>query len=174
MTDIRNNPGIASMGELLFIRGLDEIPSDVTSKTQPWDIQDTPYYEGMSADGALAGYPSVYPMHEELSGYDPAGGDLDPDRLNPDESQVLPETVSYRDGDDIPLGRVQRLARFHNLANTYTTRSDIYAAYMVFRAVPAADFTETIESQRAIVIFDRSQVVQKDNSVRILSVWVLE
>ncbi|MEX0775602.1 MAG: hypothetical protein WD042_07785 [Phycisphaeraceae bacterium] len=65
-----------------------------------------------------------------------------------------------------------RMARFQFLSQVYTTRSDVFAAYIFIRGYQAGAFDEDpIESGRWIVIFDRSGVTSGDSSVRILGSW---
>ena len=66
----------------------------------------------------------------------------------------------------------ERMARFQFLSNVYTTRSDLFCAYVTIRGYPAGDFRfGPIEATQFFVIYDRSGVTQSTDQVRIVGVY---
>lgn len=68
-----------------------------------------------------------------------------------------------------------RLARFQMLSQILTTRSDLYAAWVLVEGYRAGAWDEgPVESARFIAIFDRSEVRTADDQVRVLGVFRVE
>ncbi len=68
----------------------------------------------------------------------------------------------------------ERLARFQFLAQGYTTRSDIYAAYVLVRGYSTANFASGIaEEAQFCVIFDRSAINTRTDTPKILGFYRL-
>jgi len=63
------------------------------------------------------------------------------------------------------------MARYQFLSQTFTTRSDIYTAYVEVRGYPAGDFRRgPIETKRFFVVYDRSNVKERSDRPRILAI----
>ncbi len=128
----RTTPGIASLGELMYIRGS-------TGGNQPSDMQ---YYAN---DGAVLGAAfDIHPKPED-SGYDVT-------RFNaPANDGVL---ATY----DSPE---EALARFQMLSQAFTVRSDVFVVYLRVRAYVNGAFNAGPVDEAAVVaIIDRSQMVR--------------
>ena len=65
----------------------------------------------------------------------------------------------------------ERLARMQFLQNTFTTRSDRYAAYILVRGYDPGDLKTPVVQRRVTVIFDRSSVWNPADPVRILGMY---
>ncbi|MCC7408021.1 MAG: hypothetical protein IT442_08115 [Phycisphaeraceae bacterium] len=103
-----------------------------------------------------------------------------------------PEEVSIVSGVTPVITQVEgsaqkRAARFRYLNQLFTTRSDVYTAYIEIRGYPSDDYRKgPVERTRMIVVFDRSGVVgpttwdptaspltgpRPDNQVRIVAMY---
>lgn len=64
------------------------------------------------------------------------------------------------------------VARFQFFTQAYTTRSDIYTAYVVILGYQAANFSQgPVESARFYAIFDRSRITNRDDTTRVLGIY---
>ncbi|MEX2216402.1 MAG: hypothetical protein WD768_19985 [Phycisphaeraceae bacterium] len=60
----------------------------------------------------------------------------------------------------------ERMARFHYLNSSLTTRSDRYCAYVVIRGYPSDNFSgNATDAMKFFVLFDRSKLVDVDSKV---------
>ena len=84
-----------------------------------------------------------------------------------------------RFGAERPASRsspLELLARFQFLSQAFTTRSDVFTAYIVVRGYPADDFRKgPVEERRFYAILDRSGIhvddeAQAGGDVRVLAV----
>ncbi len=58
------------------------------------------------------------------------------------------------------------------LSQAFSTRSDLYCAYVLIRGYPAADFRlGPVEATQFFVIYDRSHITQPSDTVRVLGVF---
>lgn len=65
----------------------------------------------------------------------------------------------------------ERVARMQFIQNTFTTRSDLYAAYILVRGYNPGDLKNPVAQRRVVVIFDRSSVFQPGDPVKILGMY---
>ena len=57
------------------------------------------------------------------------------------------------------------------LMQVCSTRSDIYTAYVIIEGYPSGNFNEDpVEAARFLAVFDRSRIVDQNDSVRVLGV----
>jgi hypothetical protein len=90
----------------------------------------------------------------------------------------VPEQSGTHDAWDNRPGQAQqgeRLARFAGLTQTFNTRSDVYAAYIVLRGYQGYQFAEKpVRSIWAFVIYDRSTMVDYNDGsdIRIIDKYV--
>lgn len=69
----------------------------------------------------------------------------------------------------------ERMARFQFLSQVFTTRSDIFTAYILIRGYRKGQFNkDPVESARYIVIFDRSSVKSPNDPVKVLGVYRMQ
>ncbi len=88
------------------------------------------------------------------------GSDYVVDFLSPDNA-----------ADGIADDREEEAMIMRWLAQTCSTRSDIFTAYVVIQGFPADDFTKgAVESRRFYAVFDRSRITGKNDVVRVLGV----
>ncbi len=152
-TKQRLNPGIAQLGELLMLKppaaqvagipGRSSAASDQRVSMQRYALDgDTNF---ATSDITL------YPLPEDtgISG-----------RTVPDEAGTANDN---RDA-------AQRLARYQFLSQIFTTRSDVFTAYIHVRGYRRGEFDRSpVEMARYIVVFDRSNVLSPTDSPRVLA-----
>lgn len=132
-TGLRQERGIASIGELLLIN-----PALAGSGMATTDNRDMIRY---SFDAQPTTH-DLYPMPEE--------------------------TATAYSG---PFPHEGGMARFQFLSQTFTTRSDIFTAYVYIRGYRAGDWPGgPVESKRFLVVFDRSRITGPNDRVRVLGV----
>ena len=135
--NLRVDPGIASIGELMFIRGR----NPRTSADMQWYGENNFSEKGTAVD--------LYPMPEMIPG----------------------QSAEQHDAID---GAEERMARFQFLSNVFTTRSDVFCAYVKVRGYVAGDFRlGPVEAAHFFVLFDRSQILDRSDTVRILGVYTM-
>ena len=149
---VRIAPGIASIGELMFINPIGNVV----------DYSDMQFYGNNDSDLDITNDndPNVinlYPLPE-----------LQPTPYNPVDSAE------------------EAMARFQFLSQAFTTRSDIFTAYVVIQGYPADDMSSNIvdvngvptsvpvESIRFFAVFDRSGMTTQNDQPRILGVYGLQ
>jgi hypothetical protein len=87
----------------------------------------------------------------------------------------LPE-LTISDSDNFSsLGDTQthleKIHKYQYLHNVFSTRSDVYIAYILLRGYPATDFRNgPVETLQLIVVFDRSKASGPTDSAEILAV----
>jgi len=84
-----------------------------------------------------------------------------------------PEDVNSRSHVrlDITGDREGLLARFHHIANLFSVRSDVYAAYVVVRGYEGGTTTNPQVERRFVAIIDRSNVGSDEDTPRILGIF---
>ncbi len=88
----------------------------------------------------------------------------------------LPENLSSNGGKAEPLSvpgsAEEQMARFQFLSQVFTTRSDIFTAYVVVQGFPSDDFRKgPVESTRFYAVFDRSGITGTNDAVRVVGVY---
>jgi len=160
-TSTAYRPGIASIGELLFVNGAssdleNHLPSGGNLAGSETAIQ------AVGRDGAAMNY-----------------ADLD----SPDDRYdilPMPEVEAYLENSASPTvtverrgvtdGPTERVARFQYLANLFSTRSDVFTAYVVIRGYPTASFNSgPTEQAHYIAVFDRSGLRDAKTPVRLVA-----
>jgi len=135
ITNWRSEPGIASIGELMFI-------NPTVANDQPSDIQ--------------------------MYSYDSVDQKNDPHDLYPLPEDVPTDALRQSAID----GPEESMARFQFLSQVFTTRSDIFTAYVLIQGFNSDNFTDgAVESARFFAIFDRSRITGPDDAVRVLGVY---
>ena len=153
---VRTNPGIASIGELMFINPLINAVPLLTTQLGH-DIDNDAYQIQRYGNNTVADVSEfdLYPL---------------PERQPP--IALVPPTYDPVDSAE------EALARFQFLSQVFTTRSDIFTAYVVIHGYPANDMSDSggipIESIRFFAVFDRSGMTSADDKPRILGVYGLE
>jgi len=136
LSGVRSEPGIASIGELMFV-------NSSVGDDQPSDMQRYGNDGGDDKDSVF----DLYPVPEQ-------------------PGSVVPQ--SAEDGAE------EAMARFQFLSQVFTTRSDIFTAYVVIRGYPADDFGKgPVESLRFFAVFDRSGVTSSNHSVQMVGCYGL-
>lgn len=66
----------------------------------------------------------------------------------------------------------ERVARFQFLNQVFTTRSDVYTAYVEIRGYPAHDYRGgPVERTRFLVVLDRGRIASSDDDVRVIAMY---
>lgn len=99
----------------------------------------------------------------------------------PPNDGTLPATVDLYPMPGIPDANLNatlpntieaQMARFQFLSQAFTTRSDVFTAYIYIRGYSASNFGNgPIEAKRFFVVFDRSGITGSSDNVRILGVF---
>jgi len=143
-TALRSQRGIASIGEMLLVN------PTATASPGTTDEGDM-YYYMLPGGGSQV---TAGPVSTEFNQY------------------PLPE-AAITDFEN-RFEAEGRMAQFQFLANLFTTRSDVFTAYVLIRGYPANDFTAgPIESKRFLAIYDRSQLRTGTERVRIMAMYEL-
>ena len=144
---IRNNDnsdkGIASIGELMFIR------RRIGGETNGTDM--LRYADPVKEAGSFTLIDPMrpYPRRESI------------DSIDDDRAQMLESS-----DDKEKYEAQERMARYQYLTNTLTTRSDMYCAYVVIRGYNSADFSgPPVEKQQFFMIIDRSNITKASDPV---------
>ncbi len=144
LSNLHATPGIASIGELMFIRRSGTLG----------DRDDMQRYgqDGVDNHADPFTWPvDLYPV---------------PEVINDSPAGEKPVQIDATDGAE------ERMARFQFLSNVYTTRSDLFCAYVLIRGYPAGDFSlGPVEATQFFVIYDRSRVTQSTDSVGVVGVY---
>jgi hypothetical protein len=128
----RQDPGIASIGELLAVNPEDEGLVGNRPENMLTNSQDNQDLETLNKENW-----DLLPMPEEAG--DPPNADQLQHRWTTDGPEEL-------------------MAKFQFLSENFTTRSDIYTAYVLIRGYPADDFSAgPVAQQRFLVVFDRTK-----------------
>ncbi len=147
-------PGIATLGELLFIN-----PSGTS--TDPINAQRYRFADPSDSERTVGGQMDLYPSPFSIatdSNTDDAG---------------LPERANEKSG----FFAERAMARYQMLANNFTVRSDVYAAYILVNSYASENWEAgPHESRWVLAIFDRSGVTGGggDDEVRVLGVFPLD
>jgi hypothetical protein len=165
-TAVAYRPGIGSIGELLFVN---DRTSNAGGFRASANLTDNGVMQAVGRDGAAMNY-------DRLT--DTTSGNEQPyDRY---DLQPLPEVQQFYDDsaattDDIIRreavdGPDERLARFQFLSNLFTTRSDVYTAYVVIRGYTAGAYQNgPVEQAHYIAVFDRSGLRDAQTPVRLVA-----
>ena len=120
----RQNQGIASMGELMFVN---------PTANQPNDMQ-MYGFDGLNGTSQTGFAHDLYPLPEDITN-------------GLATAQIATDSTE------------ESLARFQFLSQAFTTRSDIFTAYVLIQGFPSDDFRQgPVESARFFAIFDRSKI----------------
>ncbi|MCC5829842.1 MAG: hypothetical protein JJU36_10390, partial [Phycisphaeraceae bacterium] len=131
-----DRPGIASIGELLFI--------NPAASGNPANMQR--YGRGLALPPNVP--MNLYPMDENA------------------------DKTAYDGTGDTPE---ERMARFQMISQVLSTRTDFFAAWVQVRGYRAGRWDEgPVESARFLAIFDRSEVRNPDDTVRVLGVFRID
>jgi len=143
--DYEADKGIASIGEILLIKG-----------RRGGATNDTTGGPGTPGPAAITAASQARRYGEDNA----ALAATSPLKHYPHASS----TASVYDGEEYPAQ--ERMARFQYLASTLTTRSDRYCAYVIIRGYNSTDFsTAPAESLTFFVTLDRSRVLDLDSPV---------
>ncbi|MEM0913613.1 MAG: hypothetical protein AAGK09_03285 [Planctomycetota bacterium] len=160
-------PGIASIGELIFI-------NDTTSLT------------GLAPGSVNVGTPgSDENLAMQTIGRDGLGMNIEAANSADDRYDIVP-MVEVQDFAELPAGSgglgqtverrtmidgaKERLARFQFLSNLFTTRSDVFTAYVVIRGYQAGAYEQgATEQARYIAVFDRSGLRDAGTPLRLIA-----
>lgn len=149
-------PGIATLGELLFIN-----PSSTNSGTDPINAQRYRFADPTNSERSVGGQMDLYPSPFSIAS--------DPDTAD----AGLPERGNEKSG----FFAERAMARYQMLANNFTVRSDVYAAYILVNSYASENWEAgPHESRWVLAIFDRSGVTGGggDDEVRVLGVFPLD
>ncbi|MEO0587676.1 MAG: hypothetical protein AAF078_08555, partial [Planctomycetota bacterium] len=162
-------PGIASIGELLFVNDPERLtvdPGNLT-RSQSGVIQqigrdgDPMNYDRITSTGSPApGSPEWYDRYD-VSPLPEVQLFEEPNRTVAQDKLVRRATTD---------GPEERTARFRNLANVFSTRSDVFTAYVVIRGYRSGLYNEgVIESAHYIAVFDRSGLLEATTPLRLVA-----
>jgi hypothetical protein len=94
----------------------------------------------------------------------PLSGGID---LNP-----LPVEIPGRANSPVEEDAEARIARLQFLNQVFTTRSDVYTAYVEIRGYPSHDYRlGPVERTRFLVVLDRGRITGADDQVRVLAMY---
>lgn len=135
----RREPGIAAIGELMWIN------PDANGVTDPDPT-----------------HPAPAPARDvQMYGTDGADNSATMIDLYPPPEDVPPGVLN-----SAPDSEEERLSRFQFLSQTFSTRSDVYTAYVVIMGYRVNQFDEgPVEFARFYGVFDRSRVSRHDNAL---------
>jgi hypothetical protein len=91
---------------------------------------------------------------------------------SPVDMYPAPEESTAARFDNVDGSAEAKFARFQFLCQMLSTRSDVFTAFIYIRGYPAGDFRGgPLEAKRLLAVFDRSGVVNGDETVQILGVY---
>ncbi|MEM9251599.1 MAG: hypothetical protein AAGB29_04540 [Planctomycetota bacterium] len=171
-------PGIGSIGELIFVNDntsdAGTYVTDVNLSAGNGAIQAV----GLDGDAADGSGTALAVDATDAMTYDlvTAGTARSYDRY---DVLPLPEVQAYLAGLATPIDMIrhgaadgprERLARFQHLANLFTTRSDVFTAYVVIRGYESGAYNlGPTEQAHYIAVFDRSGLRDADTPVRLVA-----
>ncbi len=142
----RVRPGIASIGELLYLR------PDGDNRRSAYNMQRYGYDEGKT---------QVATVLDQYPNYDEAYDDPRPTDDDPEENGIIRL--------DVEDGQEEALSRYQYFPQAYSVRSDRYAVYGVVRGYNPARYHEgPMEESRFIAIIDRGELVEDTDMPKVI------
>ncbi|MEO0965745.1 MAG: hypothetical protein AAFY08_11545 [Planctomycetota bacterium] len=152
----RQEPGIASIGELLFLN--DATAAAISPTTG--NLAEPSKMQAVGRDTSTSDYGS-------LSSADDRYDIIPMPEVERYISTTLGDPFERRTMTD---GPEERLARFQFLANLFSTRSDVYTAYVVIRGYQSGAYQlGPTEQAHYIAVFDRSGLRDANTPVRLVA-----
>ncbi|MEM1210112.1 MAG: hypothetical protein AAGI54_12675 [Planctomycetota bacterium] len=169
-------PGIASIGELLFIN---DDATNVAGYRASANVAENTVMQTVGRDADLAdsvaGFADTDAMNYGRISGSVTGTPQSHDRYHispiPEVEEYIRTTLNetYRRYGAID-GPEERLARFQFLANLFSTRSDVYTAYVVIRGYQSGAYQlGPTEQAHYIAVFDRSGLRDANTPVRLVA-----
>ncbi|MEM6332767.1 MAG: hypothetical protein AAF823_05445 [Planctomycetota bacterium] len=159
-------PGIASIGELLFVNDPNPLgPNPGVLAPNEGVVQQ------IARDGNAMNY-------DRISGLNPSVT-VSPETYDRYDVSPMPESQRYyleTDGStsfarrEVTDGPHERIARFRQIANLFSTRSDVFTAYVVIRGYASGAYNQgVVESAHYIAVFDRSGIGEANTPIKLVA-----
>ncbi|MEM6757276.1 MAG: hypothetical protein AAF586_08925, partial [Planctomycetota bacterium] len=146
----RQEPGIASIGELLFLNDATAASISPTGG----NLTETTKMQAIGRDGNAMDYDR---LTDAIVGNEATYDRYDIVPMPEVERYISTTLVDPFERRTMTDGPEERLARFQFLANLFSTRSDVYTAYVVIRGYQSGAYQlGPTEQAHYIAVFDRS------------------